>query len=91
MSNPAKQLIGTRVLVKPHVKETEVNGVFIPEAAREYTHRATVILVGPGKPDDPMMVNIGDEVLYSKDRVFPLEKDGEAYFILFQDSIHAVL
>lgn len=88
---PTKTLIGTRVLLKPHTKQDKAGLIIIPTYAQEYTHKATVVAVGPGKEDDPMVVEPGDEVLYSKDRIFPLEKDGEEYFIVFQDAIHAVL
>lgn len=84
-------LIGNRVLIKPAEKADKIGYIIIPEVAREYTHRGTVIAIGAGRSDDPMLIKPGDEVLYSKDRVFPLEKNGETYFIVFQDSIHAVL
>ncbi len=89
-SSPTKLLLGTRVLLRPD-QEEKIGALIIPDYAKEYNHRATVIATGPGRPDDPMLVQAGDVVLYSKERVFPFERDGVTYFIVFQDVIHAVL
>lgn len=80
-----------RVLIKPDLKEGTIGNVVIPEKYREYTHRATVIATGEGRPDDPILVKEGDVVLYSKERYFPFVFEGEDYFIVFQDAIHCVL
>jgi len=87
-----KLLLPGRVLLKPFPKEAKIGKhIVIPEYAQEFTHRATVMAVGEGKPDEPMVVKEGDVVLYSKDRYFPFELNGETYFIVMQEVIHAVL
>ena len=92
MSQPTKKLLGNRVLLRPFAKESKIGEhIIIPEVAKEYTHKAEVIGIGVGKPDDQIQEEVGDVVLYSKDRVFPFSLDGQDYFIVFQDAIHCVL
>ena len=55
------------------IDETEQTsgGIFIPDSAREKSHKAKVLAVGPGKTlengqKEEMEVNVGDVVLFAK-------------------------
>jgi len=60
-----QQPILDRIVVKPDDGETTFGSIIIPEAAVEQANRGTVIMVGPGKPNEPIGVEIGDKVIYS--------------------------
>lgn len=59
--------LGSRVLVLPISANEKVGGVIIPDTAKKDFRRGKVISVGKGIKDDPMVVKIGDNLLYKKD------------------------
>ena len=85
-----------RVLVR-RLEEGEqtVAGIIIPDTAKEKPQRGQILAVGKGKVNDrghriPLEVKVGDQILFGK---YSQETtlDGEAYLILRQDEILAVL
>ncbi|CAF0696127.1 co-chaperone GroES [Candidatus Methylacidithermus pantelleriae] len=97
MAEPKIRPLGDRVLVKL-IEEQEVRkgGIIIPDTAKERPQEAEVIAVGPGRLDDsgkriPIEVKKGDRVLISKYGGTEVKIDGEAYQILREDDILAVL
>ena len=61
------QPLADRVLVQPAAAEEKtVGGIIIPDSAKEKPLRGTVLAVGNGTKDEPMILKEGDQVLYGK-------------------------
>ena len=84
--------IADRVLVKAAAAEEKTaSGLFIPDTAKEKPMRGTVVAAGNGKPDEPMTVKAGDEVLYGKYAGTEITVDGQEYLIMRESDIFAVI
>ena len=89
--------LGDRVLVKPlEEKEVKKGGIIIPDTAKEKSQECEVVALGTGKLDDngkkiEFTVKKGDKVLVSKYGGTEIKLDGEAYQILREDDILAIL
>ena len=76
------QPLADRVLVQPAAAEEKtVGGIIIPDSAKEKPLRGTVLAVGNGTKDEPMILKQGDQVLYGKYAGTELEFEGEKYLI----------
>ncbi len=81
-----------RVIIKPApTEETTKFGIIIPDTAKEKPLTGEVVAVGSGKKDEPMTVKIGDNVLYSKYAGADITIDGEAYLIMKESDIFAII
>jgi len=64
-----QQPILDRIVVKPDTGDSMVGGIHIPDSAIPDADRGTVILIGPGKWDNGVLiecgVDVGDKVIYS--------------------------
>ncbi len=85
-----------RVVIKScEVEETTKSGLILTGNAKEKPQMAEVIAVGPGGvvdgKDVTMSVNVGDKVIYSKYAGNEVKLDGEAYIIVRQSDILAVV
>ncbi|MDB9776075.1 co-chaperone GroES, partial [Vicingaceae bacterium] len=59
--------LADRVLLEPAAAEEKTaGGIIIPDTAKEKPQKGIVVAVGAGKPDEPMTVKVGDNVLYGK-------------------------
>ena len=88
MSTLKGKILAGKVLVKPQAAEEKTaSGLFIPESAKEKPLRGKVVLTGAAKKDEPMEINIGDEVLYGKYAGTELNIDGEDYLLISQSDI----
>ena len=86
------QPLADRVLVQPAAAEEKtVGGIIIPDSAKEKPLRGTVLAVGNGTKDEPMILKQGDQVLYGKHAGTELEFDGEKYLIIKQQDVLAVI
>jgi len=84
--------LADRVLVAPAAAEEKTaSGIFIPDTAKEKPQRGIVIAVGPGKPDEPTTVKVGDSVLYGKYSGTEISHDGKDYMIMRESDILAVI
>lgn len=81
-----------RVVVKPHERETMTSGgIIIPDTAKEKPLKGKVVAVGAGKKDEPMTVNVGDNVIFSKYGGTEVQIDGDEYMILKESEILAII
>jgi chaperonin GroES len=81
-----------RVLVEPAAAEEKTaSGIIIPDTAKERPHRGTVIAVGPGKKDEPMLLKAGDTVLYGQYAGSELKIGGKTYMIMRNSDIFGIL
>lgn len=84
--------LADRVLVKPASAESKtVSGIIIPDTAKEKPQKGEVVAVGPGKKDEPMVVKVGDKVLYGKYGGTEVNIDGQEYLIMRESDIYAIV
>jgi chaperonin GroES len=92
MSDINVKPLADRVLVEPAPAETKtVSGIIIPDTAQEKPQKGTVIAVGPGKPNEPMTVKVGDTVLYGKFAGTELKLEGKDLMIMRESDIYAIV
>jgi chaperonin GroES len=77
-------------------EERTRGGIIIPDTAKEKPQEGRVIAAGPGKRGDdgklqPMDVNKGDRVLFSKYAGSEITLEGEEHLIVREDDVLAVL
>ena len=86
------QPLADRVLITPApAEEKTVGGIIIPDTANEKPLQGTVVAVGEGKKDEPMILKAGDTVLYGKYAGTEIEYDGEKYLVMRQSDVVAIL
>ena len=84
--------LADRVVVQPNAAETKTaGGIIIPDTAKEKPQKGKVVAVGPGKPDEPTTVKVGDEVLYGKYAGTELYLDGKDYLIMRESDLLAII
>ena len=86
------QPLADRVLITPApAEEKTVGGISIPDTAKEKPLQGTVVAVGEGKKDEPMILKAGDTVLYGKYAGTEIEYDGEKYLVMRQSDVVAII
>ena len=84
--------LADRVVILPNAAETKTaSGIIIPDTAKEKPQKGKIVAVGPGKPDEPTTVKVGDEVLYGKYAGTELSLDGGDYLIMRESDILAIV
>jgi chaperonin GroES len=92
MSKVKIKPLADRVLVEPAAAEEKTaSGIIIPDTAKEKPQRGQVIAVGNGKPDEPLTVKVGDQILYGKYSGTEITVDGKDYLIMRESDIFAVI
>ena len=86
--------LGDRVIVRAiEIDQVTASGIVLPDTAQEKPQRGKVVAVGPGRYVDgtrqPLDVEVGDEVLYSKYGGTDLVVDGEELLVLSEHDILA--
>lgn len=88
--------LGEMVLLKA-IEEEQVSsgGIIIPDTAKEKPMMAEVVAVGPGGNVDgkevPMVLKVGDKVVYRRYAGTELKLDGEDFVITKQSDVMAVV
>lgn len=87
------QLTADYILVKPDPPEdTTASGlIYIPDTAKKKENRGTIILVGPGLPDEPMLAKPGEYILYQQYAGINEDYQGEPHLIMRQADKIALL
>ncbi len=84
--------LADRVLVEAAAAEVKTaGGIIIPDTAKEKPMRGKVIAAGAGKPDEPMTVKVGDNILYGKYAGTEIMIDGKEYLIMRESDIYAII
>ena len=86
--------LGDRVIVSAiEIDQVTASGIVLPDTAQEKPQRGKVVAVGPGRYVDgtrqPLDVEVGDDVLYSKYGGTELVVDGEELLVLNEHDILA--
>ena len=83
--------LADRVLIEPTAAETTTaSGIIIPDSAKEKPLKGKVIAIGTGKPDEPMTVKVGDEVLYGQYSGTEIRLEGMAYLIMREADVYGI-
>ncbi|MEB3292429.1 MAG: co-chaperone GroES [Synechococcales bacterium] len=89
--------LGDRVFVKVSAAEEKTaGGIILPDNAKEKPQVGEIMQVGPGKANEsgqrqPMEVQVGDKVLYSKYAGTDIKLGGDDYVLLSEKDILAVV
>lgn len=84
--------LADRVIIRPtEAEETTINGIIIPDSAKEKPLKGTILAVGNGTKDEEMMLQEGDEVFYGKYAGTELEVNGEKVLVMRQNEVLAVI
>ena len=84
--------LADRVLVEASpAEEKTAGGIIIPDTAKEKPQKGEVIAVGSGKPDEPMTVKAGDQILYGKYTGTDITVDDKDYLIMRESDIFAII
>ena len=84
--------LADRVIVKQDAAETTTaSGIIIPDTAQEKPQKGIVIAVGKGTKDNPMTVEIGNNVLYGKYAGTELKYNEKDYLIMKESDILAII
>jgi chaperonin GroES len=84
------------VVRRIETQETVMNGIIIPDTAKEKPQEAEVVAAGKGKRLEdgkvvPLDVKVGDRILFGKYSGSDIKIDGEEYLILREDEVLGVL
>jgi chaperonin GroES len=92
------QPLEDRIVVRPgKSEERTASGLVIPDTAKEKPQQGEVLAVGPGRTSEqtgqplPLLINVGDTVIYSKYGGTEITVDGEDVLILSARDVLAVL
>lgn len=88
--------LGDRVILTPLEQESMTkSGIIIPDTAKEKSHKGKVLAIGEGKYEDgklvPMIVKVGDEVIYREYAGDEIKVDGEKVIVVKQEDIIAII
>ena len=88
--------LGNRVVVKLHATEEKTQGgIYIPTKSDEKVITGDVVAIGSGKVVDgkaePMLLAVGQSVVFNQYSATEVEHDGEKYMVLREDDIVAVI
>lgn len=84
--------LADRVLIEAApAEEKTASGIIIPDTAKEKPLQGKVIAVGPGKPDEPMTLKEGDNVLYGQYSGTEIKLDGASYLIMRESDVYGIL
>ena len=77
-------------------QETVMNGIIIPDSAKEKPQEAEVMAAGRGKRLEdgtvvPLDVKVGDRILFGKYSGSDIKIDGQEYLILREDEVRGIL
>ena len=84
------------VLIKPLEEETKTpSGILLPESVKEKPQIGQVMAIGPGGFDDgkklPMVVKVGQKVMYKKWGGNEVKVEGEEWLLVEQKDILAIV
>ena len=91
MSINIKPLADRVIVESAPAEERTAGGLIIPDTAKEKPQRGKVLAVGAGKPDEPMTVKVGDQVLYGKYAGTEITVEGKDYLIMREADIFAIV
>jgi chaperonin GroES len=84
--------LADRVVIEPAAAEEKTaGGIIIPDTAKEKPKKGKVVAVGAGKKDEPMTLQVGNEVLYGQYSGTEVKIDGNDYLIMRESDIYGII
>lgn len=84
--------LADRVLIEPApAEEKTASGIIIPDTAKEKPLKGKVVAVGQGKPDEPMTVKVGNNVIYGQYSGTEIKLEGTDYLIMKEADIYGII
>ena len=90
--------LADHVLIEPvKAQEKTETGIFLPDTAqKEKSEEGVIVATGPGKRNEqgnivPLLVKVGDKVLFTKYGPNEIKVDGKEYLIASESDILAVI
>lgn len=88
--------VGDYIFAKRVETPGQIGIIIVPDAAREKAQEAEVFAVGPGKTNDqgvrlPLLVSVGDSILFGKWSGLEIRVEGEDYLILREAEVLAII
>lgn len=84
--------LADRVLIEPAAAEEKTaGGIIIPDAAKEKPRKGIVVAAGDGKKDEPLVLKVGDTVLYGQYSGTELKVEGKDYLIMKESDVYAIV
>ncbi len=81
--------LADRVLIEPAATEQKTaSGIIIPDAAKEKPLKGKIVAIGNGKPDEPMTLKVGDEVLYGQYSGIEIKVEDKDYLIMREPEVY---
>lgn len=92
MANLNIKPLGDRVVVEPLVAEEKTaSGIIIPDTAKEKPNQGIVVAAAESTEDIKITVKEGDKVLYGKYAGTEIDIAGNAYLIMSEKDILAIV
>lgn len=92
MSKLSFKPLADRVLVEPAAAEEKTaSGIIIPDTAKEKPQQGKIIATGTGTKDEPIVVKVGDQVLYGKYSGTEVTIEGKDYLIMKESDIYGIV
>ncbi len=81
-----------RVLIEPEtaVQKTE-GGILIPGSIKEKPLQGTIVAIGNGKKDEPLTVQVGQEVIFGKHSGSEIKLGEKTYIVMRESEIYGIL
>ena len=84
------------VLIKPlDADQKTASGIILPDTAQEKPQIGQIMAIGPGRKKEgnkiPMVVKVGDKVMYKKWGGNEIKVEGEEWTLIGQDDILAMV
>ncbi len=88
--------LGNRVVVRRSKAPASKGGILLPDSAQEKSREGEVIAAGPGNVNDsgqlePLVVKVGDRILFGSYAGTEVKHDEEEYLVLSEDDILGIL
>lgn len=85
----------SRIVVESEEGEEKIEGIFVPDNAKEKPKIGKVVVVGPGKKDDkdsliPMIIKAGDKVFFGKYAGSKIIIENKEYLIMNEEDVLGV-
>ncbi len=92
MSKLSFKPLADRVLVEPAAAEEKTaSGIIIPDTAKEKPQQGKIVAIGNGTKDEPIIVKVGDQVLYGKYSGTEVTIEGKDYLIMKESDIYGIV
>lgn len=84
--------LGNRIAVKKvQTSDQTQSGIILPKTVEENTAIAEVVAIGNGTKDEPMLLSVGEQIIYFKSSGIEIELESEKYIILDQLQALAII